>query len=143
MFIIIAIYDALLIIKLPLLFSLKKPSFAAFCFCSLIKRKREAKLTPTEILTLLALVEQAQRHGKIESDGTVFSPSSAAAAATYYQNPNLYQVQNDDDTDDGEWYNNPLPEPSIEYYPLNAYENLYRCEYMMQLNCRSFKHRKK
>jgi hypothetical protein len=77
------------------------------------QRKREAKLSPTEILTLLSLVEQAQRQGKIDQDDN------------YLDAKNYYQVKSADDDDDGEWLNGALAEPTIQYYPIGAPASYY------------------
>lgn len=72
-------------------------------------QKRDAKLSPTEILTLLSLVEQAQKHGKVDSDD--YEPSSG-----YYNSPYV-QYQGDDD---GEWFDGPISEPTIQFYPMES-----------------------
>lgn len=67
-------------------------------------------MSPTEILTLLSLVEQAQKHGKIDSDDY----------ETYYNAPYVqYQAADDN----GEWFDGPISEPTIQYYPMDTYSN--------------------
>lgn len=89
--------------------------------------KRETKLTPAEILTLLELAEASERN-RLNNAAPIYNdylnmPNdySSSMYPGYKQSLDDLGAYYEPDSDDGEWMNT-FVEPSVKYYP-DLYEN--------------------